>query len=111
MDEILQEDEPDILKGVPKEYHEFADVFSKTRADTLAQHRPYDLKINLEEGASPPPGPMYSLSVTELETLREFLDKHLRIGFIRPLRSSHGVPILLFVKKMVPFDFASISAG
>jgi len=39
------------LSNVPSEYHEFADVFSKTKAEVLAPHHPYDLKINLEEGA------------------------------------------------------------
>ena len=68
VDDALKED-PDILKNVPKEYHEFADVFSKSRADTLALHRPYDLKINLEDGQSPPPGLIYSLSTTELSAL------------------------------------------
>ena len=43
------------LDGVPEEYHDFADVFSKAKAGVLADHRPYDLKITLEEGASPPP--------------------------------------------------------
>ena len=42
------------LSNVPEEYHEFADVFSKVKANTLALHCPYDLKINLEEGASLP---------------------------------------------------------
>jgi hypothetical protein len=40
------------LKDLPKEYHDFVDVFSKSKADTLALHRPYDLKIQLEDGAS-----------------------------------------------------------
>ena len=39
------------LSNVPSEYHEFADIFSKTKAEVLAPHHPYDLKINLEEGA------------------------------------------------------------
>ena len=43
------------LDGVPEEYHDFMDVFSKTKAGVLVDHRPYDLKITLEEGASPPP--------------------------------------------------------
>jgi len=38
------------LSNVPSEYHKFANVFSKTKAEVLAPHRPYDLKINLEEG-------------------------------------------------------------
>jgi len=39
------------LSNVPSEYHKFADVFSKTKAETLPPHHPYDLKINLKEGA------------------------------------------------------------
>ncbi|KIJ30802.1 hypothetical protein M422DRAFT_186680, partial [Sphaerobolus stellatus SS14] len=91
--------EPENLNGVPAEYHDFADVFSKKRADTLAPHRPYDLKINLEEGASPPIRSMYSLSAKETEALREFIDEHLNIGFIHPSRSSHGAPVLFVRKK------------
>ena len=72
------------LSCIPEEYHEFAEVFSKAKADTLAPHRPYDLKINLEEGSNPPFGPIYSMSPSELQSLREFLDEHLNIGFIRP---------------------------
>ena len=58
-----------IKQHVPEVYHDFADVFSKTRTNTLAPHRPYDLKINLEEGTLPPLGPIYSLSVSELQSL------------------------------------------
>lgn len=36
-------------------------VFSKAKADTLTPHHSYDLKINLEEGATPLIGPIYSL--------------------------------------------------
>jgi hypothetical protein len=86
------------LSKIPEDYHKFADVFSKKKADTLPPHRSYDLKIELEEGASPPPGRMYSLSPTELEALRTFIDEHLNNGFIRPSKSPHGAPIL-FVKK------------
>ena len=57
------------LSGVPKQYHNFADVFSKAKATTLAPHRKYDLHINLEESASPPLGMVYSLSQTELGAL------------------------------------------
>ena len=74
------------LSAVPSDYHEFADVFSKTCADRLAPHRPYDLKIDLEDGASPPIGVMYSVSQSELQTLREFVDEHLAIGYICPSR-------------------------
>ena len=89
---------PPDLSDIPEEYRDFADVFSKSKAEKLAPHRSYDLKIELEEGAQPPPGRMYSLSPSELRTLREFLDEHLSLGFIRPTSSPHGAPVL-FVKK------------
>ena len=50
------------LSSVPEDYHEFADVFNKAKSDRLPPHRPYDLKINLEDGTEPTIGPIYSLS-------------------------------------------------
>ena len=72
---------PDLF-NVPSKYHEFADVFSKNKAEVLAPHRPYDLKINLEEGAQSLVGPIYSLSTSEQETLKEFIEENLNTGFI-----------------------------
>src|SRR5260221_6357106 len=66
----------DSMGGIPVEYHEFHEVFSGTKADTLPPHRPYDLQISLEEGAKPFHGPIYSLSPPELTALREFLEEH-----------------------------------
>ena len=57
------------LLDIPEDYHEFADVFDKKKADTLPPHRFYDLKIEMEEGAVPPSNHMYSLSLLELEAL------------------------------------------
>jgi hypothetical protein len=81
------------LKDIPEEYHDFMDVFSKTKADTLAPHRPSDLKIQLEDGVFPPQPLIYLLLTSELTTLREFLDKHLSMGYIWPVR---GQPLLRF---------------
>ena len=92
-------DEVPDLSQIPKEYHDYADVFSKTKAFVLAPHRPYDLKIELEEGSAPPVTPMYPLSQIELQTLRDFIDEHLRAGFIRSTTSPHGAPVLFIKKK------------
>jgi len=86
------------LSNVPSKYHEFANAFSKTKAETLPLHRPYDLKINLEEGAQPPVGSIYSLSASEQKALKKFIEKNLNIGFIRPTSSPYSAPVL-FVKK------------
>jgi len=86
------------LSNVPSEYHKFADVFSKTKAEILPSHHPYNLKINLEEGAQPPVGPIYSLSASEQEAFKEFIEENLNTGFIQPTSSLHNAPVL-FVKK------------
>jgi len=70
------------LSNVSSEYHEFADVFSKIKAEILPSHRPYNLKINLKEGAQPLVGPIYSLSASEQEALKEFIEENLNTGFI-----------------------------
>ena len=69
-------DEAPDLSHIPEDYRDFADVFSKAKADTLAPHRPYNLKIDLEDGTSPPIVPMYPLSQVELKVLREFVDEN-----------------------------------
>src|ERR1700720_575564 len=65
---------------------------------TRPRPRHYHLKINLEEGYTPPLGQFYSLSHTELKALQEFLDENLAAGFISSTPSLHGAPVL-FVKK------------
>src|SRR5258707_3714498 len=87
----------DTLSGVPQEYHEFHDVFSGEKANVLAPHWPYDLKINLE-GVKLFHGLIYLLSPPELTVLREFLEENIQNGFIHPSKSPWGSPVL-FVKK------------
>ena len=86
------------LSSIPEEYHEYANVFSKSKAETLAPHRPYDLWIDLEKDSHPPVGTIYSLSKFKQEALKEFIDENLINGFIRSTSSSYRV-LVLFVKK------------
>ena len=83
---------------IPSELHEFADVFDEGLSDKLAPHHLYDLKIEIEEGASQPISRIYPLSDLELSALQKFVEDHLRMGFIRPSSSPFAAPVL-FVKK------------
>src|SRR5260370_30511337 len=87
----------DTLSGVPQEYHEFCDVFSGEKANVLAPHWPYDLKINLEERMKPFHGLIYLLLPPELTALREFLEENVWNGFICPTKSLWS-SLVLFVK-------------
>jgi hypothetical protein len=57
------------------------------------------LKINIDEGAKIPAGPIYLLSEFELKTLREFIDENLKTGFICLSNSLFGAPVLFIEKK------------
>ena len=63
------------FSSIPEEYHEYTDVFSKSKAETLALHHPYDLQIDLEKDSHPPVETIYSLSKVEQEALKEFIDE------------------------------------
>ena len=54
--------------------------------------------IKLEGDKQPPYGPIYSLGLVKLETLKAYIKTHLKTGFIWPSKSPAGAPIL-FNKK------------
>ena len=83
---------------LPKQYHDYLDVFSKKEADTLPEHRAYDHAINLKGDAQPPSSALYGMSRNEIQELRRYLDENLAKGFIRASRSPAASPVL-FVKK------------
>jgi hypothetical protein len=58
---------------VPAEYHKFLPLFSEAEANKLPPYYPYDHRIPLKEGFTPPFEPIYSLSWTELEALKKWL--------------------------------------
>jgi transposase InsO family protein len=84
---------------LPKDYKDFEDVFSEAQAGVLAPHRDHDHAIELEAGKRPPQRPLYSLSIKEMEVLREYVQKALEKGWIRPSKSPAGAPVLFVPKK------------
>jgi len=96
--ELLTEEEK-IKELIPKDYHEFLPLFKKAVAEVLPPHRPYDHKIPLKEGFTPPFGPLYSLLKLELQGLHQWIDENLYKGFIRASSSPAGGPIRFIKKK------------
>mgnify|MGYP002804382785 CR=1 FL=1 len=83
---------------LPAQYMGFQDVFSPALAEELPPHRRYDCQIDLLPGALIPSCRIYALSEKETKHLREYLDKYLENGFIRPSRSPAASP-LFFIPK------------
>ena len=61
------------LSNIPSKYYEFTNIFSKTKAKVLTSCYFYNLKINLE-GTQSLVSLIYSLSASEQETLKEFIE-------------------------------------
>jgi len=84
---------------VPKWLMDYHSVFEKEDFDEMPPHRPWDHKIELEDGAQPPDhARIIPLSDEETQTLNEFLDENLRTGRIRESKSPWASPFF-FVKK------------
>ena len=97
------------LSSIPEEYYKYTDIFSKSKAETLAPHYPYNLQIELEKDFYPSVETIYSLSQFEQEMLKEFIDKNLTNRFIRSMSSPYRVLVLLIKKKMDPSGSVYIS--
>ena len=89
---------PPDLSSVPLVYHDLGEVFSKTRAQSLPPHRPYDCAIDLRPGATLPSSRLYSLSLPEKAAMEEYISESLAAGLIRP-SSSQVAAGFFFVKK------------
>jgi len=84
---------------VPFEYHQFGKVFSDKEAQWFPNSRPWDHEIELT-----PDMPqvlnckVYPLAEGQQELLDQFLDEHLKKGYIRVSNSPYASPFF-FVKK------------
>ncbi|RYO95101.1 hypothetical protein DL764_007751 [Monosporascus ibericus] len=88
----------EILEKLPPEYHDLAKAFVPSNVNTLPPHRPFDHKIELLPGQTPPYSRARAMSPYELLAVRKYIDDHLEKGFIRPSSSSATAPILLAKK-------------
>ena len=81
------------------EYSDFVNVFSPELALELLEHTGINIHaIKLVDDWQPPYGPIYSLALVKLETLKTYIEINLKNGFIRPSISPAAAPIL-FDKK------------
>lgn len=89
-----------LLKKIPVEYKEYEDLFREgPKNEALPKHQPWDHEIPLEEGKTPPFGPLYQQSEKELAILKEYIDVNLEKGFIEPSTSPAASPVLFVPKK------------
>ena len=69
---------------VPKEFHDYLDIFSKKKAHQFPEPRPWDHKIEMKEGFEPESFKNYNLTPAEQIELDKFLKENLEKGYVRP---------------------------
>ena len=111
VNDILSDDETDKserLDGIPKEYTDFQDVFSKQFADELPPlDSKYQCSIELKENAVlPKPRKPFSLSLPEKKALEQFVAENLKTGFIR--KSSSPIAMGTFCVKKANGDYRTV---
>jgi hypothetical protein len=65
----------------------------------LLKYSLFDYKIRLKEGIEPTFRLIYQLSLIEIKTLREYINKNLKKGYIRKLLLLAGYLIIFVPKK------------
>ena len=99
--QVTMYEEPEEIREirVPKEYDKWRHLFVEIKdMKALPEHKPWDHKINLQEGKQPVPEPLRPQSAKELEETRKYIDKNLAKGYIQESTSPAGYPTV-FVKK------------
>ena len=85
---------------VPKEYRQYAKVFSEIESERLPEHKPYDHAIDLKpETPETLRSKVYPMPINEQEELDQFLKDNLRKGYIVPSKSPIASPVFFIKKK------------
>ena len=78
---------------------DFSDVFSEQTHAKLPPHCHYDHTIDLQPTFTPRIAKIYPLNPAKLQTCKEFVDEHLKMGRIVPSKSPQASPFFFVPKK------------
>ena len=86
---------------LPSEYQDFENLFKEKKGETaLSKHKPWDHEIPIEDSKTPNHyRELIPLSKKEEDFLKDYIEKHLAKGFIRPSKSSIAHSMLFAPKK------------
>lgn len=88
----------ELQKLVPKEYHQYLNVFDPVKANKLPPRRHIDHAIHLKENSTPPFKKAYGLSREQATVVKEYVQEMLGKRFIRPSSSPYAAPVLIVEK-------------
>ena len=96
--QLAQADKPKDI-SVPDFCASFADVFSEQTYNILPPHRSFDHTIELKDSFVPKIAKVYPLNPAEKDACKAFIDEHLKMGCILPLKSPQASPFFFIPKK------------
>ena len=80
-----QKEDLPLSDQIPKEYHQYLDVFDEIKAECFPESRPWDHKIELKEGFQPKSFKTYNLTPEEQMELDNWIKKKKKKdGKLRP---------------------------
>jgi len=71
---------------VPKQFHQWLKVFGKVELEMILVRKVWDHAIDVKKDFKPSKAKVYLLSRNKREEVQKFIDKHLKKGYIRPLK-------------------------
>ena len=83
-DNKVKLDKEKVRKIVLQRFHKWLKVFEKAELERIPVRKPWNYAINLREDFVPRKGRIYLMLREEKEKIREFVEKQLRKGYIRP---------------------------
>jgi len=84
---------------VLQKFHRWLKVFGKVELERMPTRKIWDHAIDLKEEFKTSKAWMYPLSRNEREEVQQFIQNHLRKGYIRPLKSPQTSPVFFVEKK------------
>ena len=95
---MTEDEQKNLRTKVPKEFHDFLNVFDGKAAEVLPLNRTYDHKIEIDSDEPLPKSQLYLMSQFKLQKMKEYLEENLRKGFITFSNASYA-SLILFAQK------------
>jgi len=84
---------------IPQKFHKWLKVFGKVESERMPTRKIWDHAIDLKEEFKASKVQVYPLSRNEREEVQQFIQDHLRKGYIRPSKSPQTSPVFFMGKK------------
>ena len=90
---------------VPKEFHEYLDVFSEEKAARFPEPQTWDHKIEMKDTFVPKSFKTYNVTLQEQVELDKFLKENLDKGYIRPSQSPMASPFFFIDRPCQDYQY------